>query len=94
MQVLYFRRAPAVNALIWVTNNSDPPVSLGEKLHEVILDAVGVLVFINQDSLYIGYAGRKLLEKLDAPDQEIIIVQQVGPFQMALVGFKSLFESP
>ncbi len=49
LQVLDRRAAPAVDALVVVADRGEAAARPGDQLHQLVLHAVGVLVFVDQD---------------------------------------------
>ena len=49
LQILDRRAAPAIDALVVVTDRREEPALAGEQLHQLVLDPVRVLVLVDED---------------------------------------------
>jgi hypothetical protein len=80
---------PAVDRLIGVTDDEEVAVSLGQRRDENVLDAVRVLVLVDEDVLKALLVAlqqvRRLLEKVNRLRQQIVEVERVRPAQEPLV---------
>ena len=65
-QVLNLSRAEAIDALVRITDNSYTPPFLGQKLHELVLYVIRILVFVNEHGLYGRNTFGVLLEQFHA----------------------------
>ncbi len=83
--------APAIDGLILVTHHADVLVGLGEQAHQVVLAAIGVLVFVDHDEFetaihleaQIGVVG----EQPHGFEQQVVEIERVGLAQAAFVLF-------
>ena len=81
--------APRVDGLGVVADDHDVVVAGGEEFDEVVLEVVGVLIFIDEDVLKLPLIllgdARVLFEKADGFFQQVVEVQGVGLFLFLLV---------
>ena len=81
--------APAVDRLVFVAHHADVIVRLREQAHQLILAAVGVLIFVDHDVAQPAIPGvpRVLIveEQADAFEQQIVEIERIGLVQRLLV---------
>ena len=81
--------AEAVDRLRFVTDDEEVPVLAGEQLQEPVLDAVGVLVLVDEDvAEVVGVALAEVgeeLEQVDGADEQVVEVHRVGGVHPLLV---------
>jgi len=81
---------PGVNGLIGVAHHAEISVLTRNLLHEFVLDAIGVLIFVDQHvlpaPLIVGEHIRKALEEFGGAEQQIPEIEGVAVDEQALVG--------
>ena len=81
--------APAINGLIFVTDDAEVLLGVGEEAHQVVLDAIGVLIFVDVEILEAGlplFADQWIVaEHQRGAEEEIVEVERVAGFELAFV---------
>ena len=81
--------APAIDGLVFVTDDADDFVCVGEEAHQFVLDAVGVLIFVDVEILEAVLPffadGWSVAEHLGGAEQEIVEVEGVALCELAFV---------
>src|SRR4030095_742360 len=71
--VLDLGAAPAIDGLIIVTHNAEISMALGQGLDDAVLEAVGVLVFVDQQMIEARGLGEACLGK---PPEQLLGLEQ------------------
>src|SRR6266849_1840769 len=82
--------APTINGLVFVADDADVLLWTGEEAQEIVLHAVGVLIFIDVDVLEAGLPlfadGGGFAQQLHATQQEIVKIESVAFVEQLFVG--------
>ncbi len=86
--------APGVDALVLVAHHADVLVLAAEQLHQLVLGAVGVLVFVDEEIavaavVTLAHFGRDL-EQPHGLEQEVVEVEGVGLPQLLAVALEDV----
>ena len=88
-QVGHFRAAPAVNALVVIADHAEIPVLLRQRMNQLELRGVGVLIFVHHDVLVFRAAGFErvgmLAEQAQREQNQIVEVHGVAGVQRGFV---------
>ena len=88
-QVGDFRAAPAVDALVVIADHAKIPVLLRERVDQLELRGVGVLIFVHHDVLIFGAAGGErvgmLAEQPQREQNQIVEIHGVAGVQRGFV---------
>ena len=81
---------PPVDGLVVVADHAEVPVALRQQAQQPVLDAIGVLVLVDEDVteaiLILGEHGRMVAEEHDRAHEQIVEVQGAALVEPALVG--------
>ena len=81
--------APAIDGLIFVTDDAEILLGVGEEAHQVVLDAIGVLIFVNVEILEAGlpfFADERIVAEHErGAEEEVVEVERVAGFELAFV---------
>src|SRR6266849_1118608 len=82
--------APTINGLIFVADDADVLLWTGEEAQEIVLYAVGVLVFVHVDVFEAGLPffadGNGIAEQFYGAQQQIVEIESVAFFEDLFVG--------
>jgi hypothetical protein len=80
--VAYVRAAPTVDGLVLVADDADVARGAGQQLHQLVLRAVGVLIFVDEQVLVAAVVSLTDLgdglEQAHGLQQQIVEVERVG----------------
>ena len=83
------RAAPAIDRLVFVAHHADVAVRLGEQAHQLVLAAVGVLVFVDHDVAQPAVPGLArglvVLQQAHGFEQQVVEIERVGGAQRLFV---------
>ena len=94
-QVGDFRPAPAINALVIITHHAKVPVLPRQRVDQLKLRGIGVLIFVHHDVLIFGAAGLKRIRMFAKQPQrqqdQIIKIHRIAGVQRRFVAFAHMF---
>ena len=87
--VRHFRAAPAIDRLIVVSHHAQIAMPAGQRLHDAILAAVGVLIFVDQQVIERSASARRtsanVCEQFFGAQQQIVEIDRAGLLERLLI---------